>query len=219
MIEYKILYEISRLLNTETDLRNLLELAVDKVIESTNAQTGLLLVCGKNGDLLFECARHCDKIDIEKPDSEISKTIIKKVLESGESLVLENALEDPAFDASASVKALELGSIACAPLKTDGETYGVIYIDNRDLTALFNENTKTLLDELSKLISVQVKNSLEHRKLIEQQRKLEARLQEEQGYGRIIGSSPAMTKVFELVEQIASTDAIVLITGETGTGK
>jgi DNA-binding NtrC family response regulator len=35
----------------------------------------------------------------------------------------------------------------------------------------------------------------------------------------IIGSSPAMTKVFETIDRVASTDANVLILGENGTGK
>jgi two-component system response regulator HupR/HoxA len=38
-------------------------------------------------------------------------------------------------------------------------------------------------------------------------------------FDRIIGSSPAMNKVFEVMEKVAETDATVLITGETGTGK
>ncbi|WKN45675.1 sigma-54-dependent transcriptional regulator [Tunicatimonas pelagia] len=35
----------------------------------------------------------------------------------------------------------------------------------------------------------------------------------------VIGSSPAMQRVFETIEQVASTDANVLILGENGTGK
>jgi len=38
-------------------------------------------------------------------------------------------------------------------------------------------------------------------------------------FERIIGNSPAMHRVFEVMEKVAQTDATVLITGETGTGK
>ncbi len=38
-------------------------------------------------------------------------------------------------------------------------------------------------------------------------------------FDRIIGSSPAMNGVFEVMEKVAETDATVLISGETGTGK
>ncbi|MDH5307255.1 MAG: sigma 54-interacting transcriptional regulator, partial [Myxococcales bacterium] len=38
-------------------------------------------------------------------------------------------------------------------------------------------------------------------------------------FDRLIGSSPAMNRVFEVMEKVAETDATVLIRGETGTGK
>ncbi len=38
-------------------------------------------------------------------------------------------------------------------------------------------------------------------------------------FDQIIGASPAMQRVFEVMEKVAQTDATVLISGETGTGK
>ena len=38
-------------------------------------------------------------------------------------------------------------------------------------------------------------------------------------FGPLIGASPAMQKVYDLVSRVARTDASILITGETGTGK
>src|SRR5262245_58338018 len=38
-------------------------------------------------------------------------------------------------------------------------------------------------------------------------------------FDQIIGTGPAMNRVFEVMEKVAGTDATVLITGETGTGK
>lgn len=48
---------------------------------------------------------------------------------------------------------------------------------------------------------------------------LETRVQAAEGPGLLIGTSPAMVPVQRLVDQIAPTDARILITGETGTGK
>ena len=48
---------------------------------------------------------------------------------------------------------------------------------------------------------------------------LEARVQAAEGPDGLIGSSPAMQPIIQFVEQFAPTDARVLITGETGTGK
>ncbi len=39
------------------------------------------------------------------------------------------------------------------------------------------------------------------------------------GFDQIIGSSPSMDRVYEVMEKVSETDATVLITGETGTGK
>ncbi len=48
---------------------------------------------------------------------------------------------------------------------------------------------------------------------------LENRLRETSEFKRIIGNSYKMDKVFELIRALADTDATVLITGESGTGK
>ncbi|CAG0978523.1 Regulatory protein AtoC [Myxococcaceae bacterium] len=38
-------------------------------------------------------------------------------------------------------------------------------------------------------------------------------------FDQLIGESPAMLRVFDVIEKVAATDATVLVTGETGTGK
>jgi PAS domain S-box-containing protein len=48
---------------------------------------------------------------------------------------------------------------------------------------------------------------------------LERELEQRTRFEGMIGRSPAMQKIFNLVEDLADTDATVLITGESGTGK
>ncbi|MBF0260601.1 MAG: sigma 54-interacting transcriptional regulator [Magnetococcales bacterium] len=48
---------------------------------------------------------------------------------------------------------------------------------------------------------------------------LERETQTRQNWNGLVGSSPAMQEVYELIERLAEVDSSVLITGETGTGK
>jgi PAS domain S-box-containing protein len=48
---------------------------------------------------------------------------------------------------------------------------------------------------------------------------LQEEIKSEHNFGELIGASPAMKVVFENIKKVADTDATVLITGETGTGK
>lgn len=50
-------------------------------------------------------------------------------------------------------------------------------------------------------------------------RRLQARMEESCGFSSIIGRSPAMTGLYDLMTKVADSDVPVLITGESGTGK
>ena len=216
---YQTLYEIGKLLIAEKDIKKLLQLAIDKVIDATNAQRGMIMVFGEDGELLFETARHFDKQDIDRPEFEISKTIIQSVVETSKPVVLKNALDEDRFQKSKSITQLQILSVACVPLRQGDSNFGAIYIDNRKATAIFDQGTGNLLQEFANLIGVAVKNALDHRRLLERQRKLAIELAEKQGYAQIIGESKAMRDILDLVDEIADTGATVLIRGETGTGK
>jgi two-component system response regulator HydG len=64
-----------------------------------------------------------------------------------------------------------------------------------------------------------IKKAAEKQALVLQNRALQARLDEIAGTGQIIGSSPAMLRTLDLVNQVAPSTATVLIQGESGTGK
>ena len=70
-------------------------------------------------------------------------------------------------------------------------------------------------DELSHL----VRRAVEHRRLREENLQLRGAIDEWVTVDPIVGESPPMRKVMELVEHVAKTDATVLILGESGTGK
>ena len=64
-----------------------------------------------------------------------------------------------------------------------------------------------------------VRQALERRSLIQQNRALQQRLDDLLSQGKMIGVSPAFRQMMTLVRQVADSSATVLIQGESGTGK
>jgi len=71
------------------------------------------------------------------------------------------------------------------------------------------------LDEIRNLTQMVQEN----RRLLEENRRLRARLEPLEGWGEMIGVSPAMKEVFAVIRKVAPLDCHVLIQGESGTGK
>jgi len=71
------------------------------------------------------------------------------------------------------------------------------------------------LDELLVIL----RRGFDRRSLSHEATELRARLKQKLTLDNIIGSSPAMQEVFDVVEQVSKTKASVLLTGESGTGK
>jgi two-component system response regulator PilR (NtrC family) len=68
-------------------------------------------------------------------------------------------------------------------------------------------------------VKLTIKKSLERSNLIRENIRLRQAVEERYKFWNLIGKSPKMQRVYELVEKVSQTKANVLITGESGTGK
>ncbi|NTW82952.1 MAG: sigma-54-dependent Fis family transcriptional regulator [Chlorobiaceae bacterium] len=68
-------------------------------------------------------------------------------------------------------------------------------------------------------LQTMIRNTLERKQLISENRLLRTQLSERFGFQGIISQSSAMDQVMNIAGRVASSNAAVLITGETGTGK
>jgi DNA-binding NtrC family response regulator len=64
-----------------------------------------------------------------------------------------------------------------------------------------------------------IRRILRIRELEEENSSLRKKVQERYGLEGLVGKSPPMLKIYELIETVSQTDATVLINGESGTGK
>jgi DNA-binding NtrC family response regulator len=69
-------------------------------------------------------------------------------------------------------------------------------------------------------VLLRILGELVHRRSLEAEVKaLRRQLDQQYGFENLIGSAPAMRRVFDVIRQVAPTRTTVLITGESGTGK
>src|SRR5246500_3210469 len=90
----------------------------------------------------------------------------------------------------------------------------------------FTREDVDFLREASGQIAIAIENALAYHeisqlkdKLAQEKLYLEEEIRSEMNFENIIGNSPALKHVLELVETVATSDSTVLLLGETGTGK
>jgi transcriptional regulator with GAF, ATPase, and Fis domain len=214
---YTKLYEFSERLIHQRDLGELLEALMDAVIGITNADKGFLVLL--EGDTIdVKVARNLNRENIADAVSQLSDSIIAKVVRSRKPVIVSDAMRDDEFSAAKSVMQLKVSSVICVPLLDRGRLLGLIYVGNDSIRDLFQQDTLRILTVFASQASLIVANALLLNELRIDNKRLSERL-EQYRFGEIVGTSPPMQQVFRKVEKIAVTDISVLITGETGTGK
>ena len=109
------------------------------------------------------------------------------------------------------------GSLSNPPVSIMMTAYGSIENAVEAMKAgAYHYVTKPVnLDELDLIIG----RALKSRKIEAENANLHEQLDQKFGLENLIGQSPSMLQMFDIIRQVAPTRASVLITGETGTGK
>src|SRR5580692_4512900 len=111
------------------------------------------------------------------------------------------------------------------PLANRGRVLGILSI-LRTTETPFSPGDVDFLSRASGQIAIAIENALAYDeisrlkdKLAQEKLYLEEEIRSEMNFENIIGNSPALKHVLELVETVATSDSTVLLLGETGTGK
>lgn len=150
---------IGQVVNSTLEVDEVLQTVMDTIVRLTGAERGFLMLRDEQGEMVIRTARNWERESINQNESAISRTVVQRVIDSGEAILTTNAREDPRFDGQASIIAFNLRSILCVPLTVKSELIGVIYTDNRIRTGIFSESDRDLLLDFANQAAVAIENA------------------------------------------------------------
>jgi signal transduction histidine kinase len=153
------LYNVSRMLGTSLDLQEVLDQVMDSILQLTGAERGFLMLRNDDGAEEVKAARNLDQQTLSSDKFKYSRTVVNKVLDTGESVLTTNAAEDPRFAGQASIVNQSLRNIMATPLRVRGKVIGAIYVDNRAMSGLFEDDDLTALDMFAGQAAIALDNA------------------------------------------------------------
>ena len=227
-----LLYEVSTSIHAIRDLDEMLKSILGKIKAVFHIEgVSIAIHDPENKEFYFirtveEEERNGEKKGIQKMRFPDHLGVAGWVLRKKEPVIIPDTSRDDRFFKGIDLKGnFVTRSMICLPLRTRKGLIGVLYVLNK-LKGEFTKKEERLLEILSGTIAIAIENAQFYGELkqyassLEQEnRRLKSEAQDRFNLQGIIGFSPAMRRVFTLLEKVIDTETPVLIQGETGTGK
>ncbi|MEM7533118.1 MAG: response regulator [Chloroflexota bacterium] len=161
------LLTVSNRMASMRSLDPLLTYVVDEVLTLVGAESGYVVLVEKNQSLDIRVKRHIHDIgnsaesntETESAVDTISHSILDDVLRSCQPIVVQNALMDPNFFDAQSVLTMQLRSVMCAPLRTQNQLMGALYVENRHESGRFSKENLRTLEFFSHQAAIAIENA------------------------------------------------------------
>lgn len=152
--------QVSQILGSSLDLTQVLNQVMDAIIRLTGAERGFLMLVGRDtAELDLQAGRNVDRMTIDGGEMEVSRTVISRVVKTGQPVLTFNAQEDPRFSQQMSVVGYALRSVMCAPLWARGKILGAVYVDNRVRSGVFSESQLGTLATFANQAAMAIENA------------------------------------------------------------
>jgi adenylate cyclase len=163
------LYESSRLVVSELDLRKRLEAILDSAISVTGADRGFILLANEvDGSLSTAVAR---EMGMDAATGSPSMGIASRAALHGELVIVEDALQDARFSSRESVIIGRIRSAMSVPLKVEERILGSVYVDSRNPNHKFTPEDLELFEALASQSAIAIENVRLTEKMIEEERR------------------------------------------------
>ncbi|MFZ5917589.1 MAG: GAF domain-containing protein [Chloroflexota bacterium] len=168
LAERTMLHEVSQAVSSSLELEAVLNAVIDAAIHACGAQRGYLVLPDLSKEKLqFLAARDRARETLQGEELVVSRSIARRVLETGEAVLTVNAQEDPRFADEPSVISYSLRSVVCVPLMSKQRVIGALYVDNRLRDGQFTFRSLDMLKNVAAQAATAVENALLYQQLRE----------------------------------------------------
>jgi Nif-specific regulatory protein len=209
---FELLADLGAMIAGEVELDDMLATFAARVARALGADRATLwLIDGATGEIRSRVATLPELPELRVPSD---YGIVGHVASSGELVNVRDAEEDPRWGGGELAQQIgyHTTSILTAPIVRRGQMRGVLQVLNKRDGSFTSKD-----EEFARVLTEQIGRALDYTTLRgdDSVRGLSVRGR----FNHVIGRSPAMAAVYEMIVRAAQTDATVLLHGETGTGK
>ena len=211
------LIKVSTTINAIRGLLELQKKMLELMFEVVPANRGAILLADtseKEEQEEFSSVFALDRVKGPDETIKVSRTVARQVLRDGTALLIEDRQKTARLEQS--LADAQTSSVLCVPFIMAGRSLGVLYLDTNEPDVHFDSDHLQLASTIAAIAAVAIENA-RHIEWLESENK---RLIADAGIEHsMVGESPRMRQVYQLIAKVAPTDSSVLISGESGTGK
>jgi DNA-binding NtrC family response regulator len=209
---FELLADLGAMIAREVELDELLASCAARVARAIGAERATLwVVDGATGELRARLADALDPDDLRLP---VGRGVAGAVAATGAPILIADAARDPRWDPEIDRRTgFTTRSMLCVPVRgPDGALRGVLQTLNHTgagFTGREQVFASALADQIGRALEFTTLRGHRERPGVEVRGR----------YNHVVGQSPTMRAVYDVIARAAQTDATVLLRGETGTGK
>lgn len=225
--EVRLLSDISRAFAESLDLEESLKSIFNSLDTHLKLRRGTITLLDPDSETIsIKVAHGLSEKSKKLGTYRVGEGITGMVVQTGKEIIVPDISKDPRFlHRTRSRKQTNGERIAffCVPIKLEGRTIGALSVDRQAGSKDDFEDNVRLLNIIATMVAQAVKlNRLvqsDRQRLRDENVRLRQELKARFNIHNMVGSGNAMQEVYRLIEQVADSNATVLIRGESGTGK